>query len=107
MKEWMESIRELKKRADKKFYEEDFVDLCLIGKKMVEQLVVISTKLPGYESEIDEIRHYFSRYAGEEDMFKPYLASLWGGMPDRDEGKRCMELIEKIVKIAESLTSSV
>ena len=105
MKEWMESIKELKKRADRKYFEEDFVDLCLIGRRMMEQLLIIASEFSGYEPEIAEIKEFFSRYTGAEDMFKPYLASLWGGIPDRAEGKRCMELIDKIVEIAENLLS--
>ncbi|GEM_PF-5884602 len=100
MKEWIESIRELGKRAEKEYEEGDFVDLCIIGRKMSEHLAMLIED-NGIEEDISVIREFFARYIGEEDMFKPYLAQLWGGIPDEDTGKRCMEFIGKIMEIIE------
>lgn len=106
MREWVQSIKELKKKADERYYEEDFVSLCLIGRKMAEQLSLILRQICDSEDDVGDIMRFFSKYVGEEDMFKPYLASLWGGIPDREEGKKCMEFIERIVIIAENLANS-
>ncbi len=102
MKEWIESIKSLKKRADKEFYEGDYVDLCILGRKMMEHLLILKENLD-VQLEIDEIRDFFSRYQGEEDMFKPYLANIWGGIPTEDEGELCMEFINRIMSIIEEL----
>ena len=102
MKEWIESIRDLKKRADREYEEGDYVDLCIVGRKMMEQLLVIQNSLTNRE-EVNEIRVFFSKYQGEEDMFKPYLAQLWGGIPTPAEGKECMKYIEKIMSLIEEI----
>ncbi len=102
MKEWIESIKSLKERADREFEEGDYVDLCIVGRKMMEHLLFIQEELPQSE-EIEKIRNFFSKYQGEEDMFKPYLAQLWGGIPTHAEGEECMMYIERIMSLIETL----
>ncbi len=63
MKEWIESIKSLKKRADREFDEGDYVDLCIVGRKMMEHLLVIKEEL-SQDREVEEIRRFFSKYQG-------------------------------------------
>lgn len=102
MKEWIESIKELGERAERKYDEGNFVDLCIIGRKMAEHLAIVLDR-ENIPLDITDITDFFSKYTGEEDMFKPYLANLWGGIPDEREGEKCMLFIKRIISLIEEL----
>ncbi len=102
MKEWIEYIIQLGEKAKKEYDERDFVDLCIIGRKMAEHLNMLLEK-EHIDLDITDIWDFFSKYNGEEDLFKPLLASQWGGLPDSKTGEECMSFINKILSITERL----
>ncbi len=110
MREWMESLKENYKKAESEYFIDDFTNLCIRGRKMLLQLIYLlkGDKINDIErvlkeknfEEIKAIYDFFSEYEGEDDMFYPYLANKWQGLPSKEKGEQCKKYIDRIMDIA-------